>query len=631
MEGHMAENLLQKFKQFAQRSRDAYSEMYDRIREDRSFMSGEGQWTKADDTFISKARNRVTVNVLANQVHSVANKYSTFPYTWYTGDPDIDKEIDDFFSEDSNRFATEEALLDVVSFGLGVLALGTDETSDGRNVPVIYAVTDPERVMLDPDSNELDGSDAMEGALIDYRSREWIRVHMGEEYVPDKKAEPVFTGAFNNGFLIPIVTYYYLDTDGCHSTTFVNDKEVVNRGEDGEVIPNAPLPMKRIPIFPVFGERTWTDDDKQIYRGLIAKGKTVQRIVNYAMVQLMDRLALSPKPMFRGYMECFKDYDKYYKQAGTGVNPILPSQRLANDNKTELQIPEVYTPNIQFTDLQGIIDGTMNMLSSITGVDSKGLADNESEITATAVMYTSQVFQNNIKHFYSHLRTSFKALGDTVMVLMGYPGKKIDVAQGPDAYMQNQIARAELSALMNVVEPNQKRSIVNAILKTHPDNEILAQLYVDLNSVPEPTQMEQEMEQVIGEMKKAIEQKDEEIMRLTAQVDDFQRSDRSQDKNQLFELRKMQLDHQYGMEDEILKAQLASGGDADKVAIEAERERIKLEAAAKKAAIEAQSGRMKLEHQAAAQQMDLENRQIEMDMNLADRIFGGRDDSAGAS
>lgn len=627
----MAEDILQKFKQFAERSRDAYSEMYDRIRDDRSFMSGEGQWTKADDAFISKARNRVTVNVLANQVHSVANKYSTFPYTWFTGNPEIDKEIDDFFAEDSNRFATEEALLDVVSFGLGVLALGTDETADGRNVPVIYAVTDPERVMLDPDSNELDGSDAMEGALIDYRSREWIRVHMGEEYVPDKKAAPVFTGAFNNGKLIPIVTYYYLDTDGCHSTTFVNDKEVVNRDETGAVVPNAPLPMKRIPIFPVFGERTWTDDDKQIYRGLISKGKTVQRIVNYCMVQLMDRLALSPKPMFRGYMEAFKDYDKYYKQAGSGVNPILPSQRLANDKKTQLDLPEVYTPNIQFTDLQGIMDGTMNMLSSITGVDSKGLADNESEITATAVMYTSQVFQNNIKHFYSHLRTSFKALGDTVMVLMGHAGQKIDVAQGPEAYMQNQIARAELSALMGVVEPNQKRSIVNAILRTHPDNEILAQLYAELNSIPEPSPMEAQMEQVIAEMKKAIEQKDEEIVRLTGQVEDFQRSDRSQDKNQLFELRKMQLEHQYGMEDEILKAQLAQGTDADKAALDIERERIKLEGTAQKTALDIENGKQKLLFQDAKNRMDLENKQMKMDMDLTDRIFGGRNDSTGAS
>ena len=628
----MAENILEKFKKFAQRSRDAYSEMYDRIREDRSFMSGEGQWTKDDDNFIAKTRNRVTVNVLANQVHSVANKYSTFPYTWYTGNADIDKEIDDFFAEDSNRFATEEALLDVVSFGLGVLALGTDTTADGRNVPVIYAVTDPERVMLDPDSTELDGSDAMEGALLDYRSREWIRVHMGEEYVPEKKAEPVFEGAFNNGNLIPITTYYYLDTDGCHSVTFVNDKEVVDYDENGAVKPTAPLPMKRIPIFPVFGERTWTDDDKQIYRGLISKGKSVQRIVNYAMVQLMDRLALSPKPLFRGYMECFKGYDSYYKKAGSGVNTILPSQRLANDNTTKLDIPEIYQPNIQFADLQGIMDGTMNMLTSITGVDSKGLADNESEITATAVMYTSQVFQNNIKHFYSHLRTSFKALGDVVMVLLGYPGQKIDVAQGPDAYMQNQIARAELSALMNVVEPNQKRSIVNAILRTHPDNEILAQLYAELNAVPEPSPMEQEMEQVIAQMKEAIEKKDEEIVRLTAQVEDFQRSDRSQDKNQLFELRKMQLQHEYGIEDKILEAQLNQGTDTEKAAIENRRDMLKLETEAAKAALDAKAGKQKLEFEREKNLMDLDKKQADINIDIAKKLIGGAaNDSTGAS
>ena len=131
------------------------------------------------------------------------------------------------------------------------------------------------------------------------------------------------------------------------------------------------------------------------------------------MTQLIERLSLSPKPQWRGYMESFKNYDSYYKKAGTGVNPIIPAQRLANDKKTQLPLPEMVQPNIAFADLQGIMTGTMDMLSSITGVDSKGLADHESELTATAVLYTSQVFQNNIKHFFSHLRTSFKAIGDT--------------------------------------------------------------------------------------------------------------------------------------------------------------------------------------------------------------------------
>lgn len=592
----MSLDVLNKFKKFAARSKSAFAEMYERIRSDRSYMSGEGQWTKEDDNFIAPTRNRVTVNVLANQVHSVANKYSSYPFTWYTGDQNIDKEIDDFFSEDSNRFATEEALLDCVSFGLGVLCLGTDTTADGRNVPVIYAITDPERVMLDPDSTELDGSDAMEGALVDYRSKEWVRVHMGEEYLPNRKAKPVFDGAFSQPGLIPIVTYYWLDTDGCHVATFVNDVEVEEKDENGEVVDSV-LPFMRIPIFPVYGERSWTNSDKVIYRGLIAKGKTVQKIVNYSMCQLIERLQLSPKPLFRGYMESFKGYDSYYKKIGSGQNPIAPAQRLANDGKTQLALPEVYNPNIQFADLQNITNGTMNMLSSITGVDSKGLADNESEITATAVMYTSQVFQNNIKHFFSHLRTSFKALGDTVMVLMGHEGQKIDVAQGPEAYMQLQVARQELNSLMGVVEPTQKGAIVNAILRTHPDNEILAQLYAELNSEPQPTQNEIQLQQLVEQMRTAIENKDQEILSLTAQVEAYQRSDKSQDKSHVYELEKMKLEHQYGIEDEILKAQLNQGADAEKEAAEAERERMRTEADARKAALDIESKNISLETQ----------------------------------
>jgi hypothetical protein len=601
----MAEDILYKFKKFAKRSREAYSDMYERIRSDRSFMSGDGQWTKEDDGFIEKTRNRVTVNVLANQVHSVANKYSSFPFTWYTGNADIDKEIDDFFAEDSNRFATEEALLDCVSFGLGVLCLGTDTTADGRDVPVIYAITDPERVMLDPDSTELDGSDAMEGALIDYRSKEWIRVHMGEQYVPEKRAKPVFAGAFAKPGLIPIVTYYYLDTDGCHVATFVNDMQVEDEKPEEEIQleegiiegdgvaepegaeeitetdePRDVLPIKRIPIFPVLGERTWTESDNIIYRGLIAKGKTVQRIVNYSMTQLIERLQLSPKPQFRGYLESFKNLDKYYKKAGTGINPILPGQRLANDGKTQLPLPEVYNPNIQFADLQQITNGTMEMLTSITGVDSKGLANNESEITATAVLYTSQVFQNNIKHFFSHLRTSFKALGDTVMVLLGHAGQKIDVAQGPEAYMQLQIARQELTSLVGIVEANQKPAIVNAILKTHPDNEILAQLFTELNAATQPTEMEAQQAEVIEQMKQAIEQKDQEIINLTAQVEDYARSERSQDKSILADMAKSEQQHEFKLEEMAVQAELEAGADAVKIAADADKAQMDVESKA---------------------------------------------------
>lgn len=555
------DELLKKFKKFQTRSKAGFSELYDRIKHDREIVSGR-QWSKSDDKFISKARNRITLNVISNTCNSVSNSYSVWPFSWQTRDTGINEQIKAFFRTDSNRFAVEEALLDAVSFGMGVIAIGSDTDPSGNEVPVIYSVTDTERVMLDPASTELDGSDMTEAALIDYRSRDWIRINIGEQYLPSEKAKMVVTSA-SCASLVPIITYYQLDTDGVHVCTFVNESLV----EGSEIT----LGIHRIPLFPVWGERTWDDQDRKTYQGLIAKSESIQRIVNYSMTQLVERLQLSPKPQWKGYLESFKDLQKYYTRAGTGENPTIPAQRLANDNKTQLPLPERVDNQIQYTDVQGIVNGTLDMLPSITGVDSKGLADVETEVTATAARYTEKVFANNIRHFIQHLRTSFKALGDTMMVLMGHANTTVEVIQGPEAYMQNQIARSEITALMGLVEPAMKPTLMKYLLKTYPDNDTLTTLLEEMEKTPQPTAMEMEMQQTIEKMKLALDQKNAEILKLTEQVDTMQRQQESQRNAYLFELKKMELEHQYKQEDTILSAQLNSGADAAKERAEVER------------------------------------------------------------
>lgn len=574
----MSDNLL-KFKKFMGRSKAKFSDLYSRIDKCKSFLSSK-QWEKGDDKYISNMRNRVTINVIANQVNSVSNSYSAFPFTWFTGNPDTDKRIDDFFDVDSNKFASEEAILDCVSFGLGVLALGTDTDVNGQEVPVIYAVDDVKRVMLDPDSVELDGSDAMEGALIDYRSREWIRVHMGDSFVPDDDKRMICENA-SCAELVPIVTYYVLDTDGCHVYTFVNDKEVTNTTTDEngvEVETDNVIPIRRIPLFPVWGERSW-DGDKKTYIGLVDKSKDVQRIVNYAFTQLAERLALSPKPQWQGYAEAFKGLDQYYKNAGTGINPIIPSNRLANDNKTILEMPKRLDNQIQFADVQGIVQGTLGMLSSITGVDSKGLADVETDVTATAVNYTSKVFQNNIRHFFMHLRTSFKAVGDVVLSLWGVDGH-VQVTQGPEDYMEMQVARQEIASIIPVSDPTQKPMLINAILRTHPRNEILAQLYAEINSKPIPTQNEIQLQSLVEQMKQAIEAKDQEILQLTEANDAYRKSSADFEKSMQADFIKAEQAHNFKMEEIALQSQLNGNAEAAKVALEMQKGRMDLEAKA---------------------------------------------------
>jgi len=597
----MEEDILNKFKRFQSRSKARYSGLFDRIRDNRKFLSNK-QWGKRDDKFISKMRNRITVNVISNQCNSVANSYAAYPFTWFVGEPDIDKKIDDFFDNDANASASQEALLDTASFGLGVMALGSDTDETGNNIPVIYSVDDLERVLLDPDSVELDGSDAMEGALIDYRSREWIRVHMGEAYLPDERAKSVL-GEAGCSELVPIITYYVLDTDGCHVYTFVNDKEVTETeiGEDGaESVKDNVIPIHRVPIFPVWGERMWDDNDKKTYCGLVSKTEDVQRIVNYAFTQLAERLGLSPKPQWEGTADAFKGLDKYYKDAGSGLNPIIPHNRLANDKKTVLEAPKRFDNTVQFSDVQGIVSSTLDMLPSITGVDSKGLADVETDVTATAVEYTSKVFKNNIRHFISHLRTTFKSLGDTVVALMGFDGVKVKVTQGPEHYMELQVARQEITALMPMVDPSQKQALVNALLRTHPCNEVLAQLYAEINSAHSPTQQEMQLQQLCEQMKAAIDGKDQEILNLTQQLEETRKQVENTDKGLRADLLKAQMQHEYKMEEIALQSQLNGNADAEKAAAEADKAQMDVES--KAIALETQKVKSAAEMAKAMQQ-----------------------------
>lgn len=592
------EDVLARFERFKSRVNERFHAQYERMRVARGFLSGETQWDEGDNRYISEKRNRLTVNVVANNVASTANSYDEYPFQWYTGEWEKDQALDKFLGKPGNCSCSMEALKEAISVGLGVMCVGTEDSG----APAIYTVPDFERVMLDPDSYDLTGEDMCECALIDYRGRNWIRLHYGEEYLPNKEAMNIVPCKPG---LIPVVTYYVMEEGGVRVYELVNQR-VIDKGL---------MQIPRIPVFPVYGEIYIRKDGERAFRGIPEKAKDIQRLVNYAYTQLGERLSLSPKPQFIGTVEAFKDLDDYYKQAAAGINPMLPYNRKSKDRKDDLQPPQRFDMNVQFQDLAGIIGETLGLMGSVTGVDSRGMADATQQKTATEVDYTAHVFAANVRHYYTHLKFSFKAMGQFIADMVGMDSQ-IEICQGPDEMMQRQVARQELGQLLGVAEPNQKGPIINAILQSHPDNEILGQLYAELNSIPQPTMMEQQMQQTIEQMKLAIEERDEKMKEMQDIIDQYDKSTKEQDKNIEFELAKMKLQHQYDLEDKIVDAQLDSGVDTEKVANEAERARIKVESEAETAAIKAQSAKDKLVFQRLKNGIDLEKAQIDNQVQI---------------
>jgi hypothetical protein len=243
-------------------------------------------------------------------------------------------------------------------------------------------------------------------------------------------------------------------------------------------------------------------------------------------------------------------------------------------------------------------------MGSVTGVDAHGLIDQNTMKTATEVSYAAEAYSTNIRHYMVHLQASFKALGEMVAKMVGIEGQ-ISVAQGPIEWMGLKQARAEIVQLMQVAEPNQKPALIDALIQTYPDNPTMAKLYAQLHSLPTPTPLEAEMQQTAMLMKEKIDQQTQTIMQMDMKLKEYEQLLRDQKEQRELEIAKLQLEHQYDMENEILKAQLSSGVDADKAAIEAERESNRLEADAMSLAMKLDGEKQKLDVQRAKDNMEL--------------------------
>lgn len=581
------ESIVNKFRDFRDRSKRKFADNYDKMRKDRDFLNGDTQWTTADGRHVSSKRNRMLLNVMGNSCNAVVNQYSLYGFSPYTGNPDDDRMLDTLQKRGSNGVCDSEALKNSVSLGLGVMAMGTDK----QGVPCVYAINDFDRCILDPESQDLDGEDMVEGALIDYRGKRWVELNYGPEFVPGDREKNIVQCPKD---LVPIVTYFVLEEEGCHVYTLVNNNAI-----DGGL-----LPLDRIPIVPVYGER-WFDNEGDLHwGGIVNKARAIQKLVNLSVTQLAERLSLSPKPQWMGTVEAFKGLDKYYKDAGTGNNPILPYNRKSADQKETLEPPQRFDNTVQYQDLSGVIGNTLSIMGTVTGVDAHGLIDQNTMKTATEVSYAAEAYSTNIRHYMVHLQASMKALWSMVAKMVGIEGQ-VSICQGPIEWMGLKQARSEIVQLMQVAEPNQKPALIDALIQTYPDNPTMAKLYAALHAIQAPTPMEAQMQQTVELMKQKIDQDTQTIQQLDQKCKEYEQLMRDQKAQRELEITKLQLEHQYDMENEILKAQLSGNVEADKAAIETQREANRLESEAMSQAIKLDGEKKKLALQDAKDRMEL--------------------------
>ena len=565
------EEVIELWKDFESRANTKRSTQIARIKEDRSFLSG-NQWEKADSRLIAKSRPRRVINVLANSVNSTANGYANYPYKWYSDNQEIDMAADAFIKNGSNNRAAYDVLYSEVAFGLGYFAIGSESVSDESGnqveVPALYSIDKIENVYFDPDSIERDGHDAVEAAIVEFKSKNYVEAKFGERWVTAKGVRPLINVTDNtNPDTMCIVTYFRVEDGKCSVYRMLNNDFLEEPTQ---------LDIERVPIFPVYGEKTWDGDD-ELWQGLVRKGAPIQKIINYAFTQLGERMAIAPKPTFLTTPQAVEGYDDGYRNFFNNLNPLLLWNETSADGKVKYPEPKRIDNSVQYGDITAIISANLELLSTITGVDAKGLIDGAPQVTATEVIYNERQTQSTVRHFFASLRDTFKAVGETVLKLMGYGNVTLDVIQGPSEYCEKQVARQELIQLAALVPDTEKMKLVDGILLSHNDNPILRNVFGAIHSAPQPSPMEQQAFDTIEQMKQAIEQKNVQIEDMKKQLEQWEQYDKNKDKDIQAKFAEMGLQHQQKMEEMAFQKELEGGADAEQAQLETAAKQLELE------------------------------------------------------
>ena len=565
------EEVIELWKDFESRANTKRSTQIARIKEDRSFLSG-NQWEKADSRLIAKSRPRRVINVLANSVNSTANGYANYPYKWYSDNQEIDMAADAFIKNGSNNRAAYDVLYSEVAFGLGYFAIGSESVSDESGnqveVPALYSIDKIENVYFDPDSIERDGHDAVEAAIVEFKSKNYVEAKFGERWVTAKGVRPLINVTDNsNPDTMCIVTYFRVEDGKCSVYRMLNNDFLEEPTQ---------LDIERVPIFPVYGEKTWDGDD-ELWQGLVRKGAPIQKIINYAFTQLGERMAIAPKPVFMTTPQAVEGYDDGYRNFFNNLNPLLLWNATSPDRKETYEEPKIINNSVQYGDITAIISANLELLSTITGVDAKGLIDGQPQVTATEVIYNERQTQSTVRHFFASLRDTFKAVGETVLKLMGYGNVNLDVIQGPSEYCEKQVARQELIQLAALVPDTEKMKLVDGILLSHNDNPILRNVFGAIHSAPQPSPMEQQAFDTIEQMKQAIEQKNVQIEDMKKQLEQWEQYDKNKDKDIQAKFAEMGLQHQQKMEEMAFQKELEGGADAEQAQLETAAKQLELE------------------------------------------------------
>lgn len=444
------DEIIEKCKTFLKKSSSKFSNQVTKQISDLEAFNGNFWTDSVKKTYFRTSKRKYCLHfsdwsVLSN---AIVSPYTQSPWhielTNRFGLEEVQEYINSLEADSDIKFELKKALTRAVVCGAGYIVITTvaDEIT-GEPKIIAEFVNRQGSVALDPMCEKVDGSDAEEGAIVNYISLSKAKRLYGEDVVPYKypqnQPKMNFVGIDqweNLEDCLQIVSYYRKNEKGTVDYYKICGNYVVEAME---------LPIRYIPIIRFAGYEKY-DTNGVKYCGIVDKTWSLQLGLNIAYSTLMERANRSIKANVIASTKALENLDEYYVKKEDDDGSIIAF----NEGATP---PQVIRESFETGDLTNIIENTRNLIADVIGIPLAGILG-DADKTATEILIQNNNKESNVAIFYDNAYKANRTIGRIVIEMVnGAQDVSFELENGPDVINNNLKHRQELNAIAQLMPP----------------------------------------------------------------------------------------------------------------------------------------------------------------------------------
>lgn len=451
-------------------SSDYYSVLVNRKKRDMEIYSG-NFWNE-DTINACDRKDRICRNftLYSKFKNAMVSPFSKSPYHADIEDPDgiysqIQTDIDYVENSTNTKYIFNQCVGHAAILGTGFFVMSID---DNKITPEV--VRDVSQIALDPNIQELDGSDAEWGAVVNFISIAKAKRLYGSDVVNyDNSSILSYIGSqwSRPADSVAKVTYYEMNEDGFVDVTTICGNMVVEETKT--------IHISRIPIFRIcFNEVV--RNNKIDYNGIVDMTADLQFGMNLGYSTLLERANRSPKANFMMPAKALDGLDEFYKKLHTKESLVC----LYNGDVAPTQIIE----NYQTQDLMATIQQCSDLMVQTIGIPNGGILPANNNMTATEILVQQNNSESNVNCLYDNAHNTIYSFSKTMIELLcwQYGIEKLPefkLINGPQVVTKLMKRRQELLAVSSLVDETSRKIIAKQYIETL-DDELKQPLLADI-------------------------------------------------------------------------------------------------------------------------------------------------------